>query len=605
MPERLYSPEFLALQRVLSGRYTLEREIGRGGMGIVYLAREVALDRPVAIKLLPPDVARSASRRDRFVREARLAASLSHPHIVPIHAVGERDGLVWYVMAWVDGETLGERVRRAGPLPPSEAARVIREVAWALGHAHARGIVHRDVKPDNILLEHGSGRALVTDFGIARATDAVTDSGGQGAGTPAYMSPEQATGDALDARSDLYALGVTMWHALTGRLPYEAGSAVALLAQHAAAPVPALAAARPAVPPALARAVERCLAKSPDERFSSAEALVDAVADVRDPRGEIPAPVRGFVREADGAQREIGSALIAAGSAQTASFIISLGRGFDHAIASDILTVTAVVTGGFALARFGALIASARDLIRSGYDHRSMQGALVLEQRAQLEEAAERTPPPRWETYSLAALGVAKTALAAWLVMADSAWLYIPGLAGVVAIPALTVRRVWSDLRRGPNRWYRALAGRFGAWTFGIAGLGVARPGAARPVAGQPTVLAMGNAIEELFDALPPEQRRAVGDVPDVVRRLEARALALRAAPDDAAAASRLEDVVRALESVRLELLRLHAGAGSLEGLTRDLEAARDIGRQVDAAAEVRELLRPPVSQPREQHTPA
>jgi serine/threonine-protein kinase len=605
MSDRLYSPEFLALQGVLSGRYTLEREIGRGGMGIVYLAREVALDRPVAIKLLPPEVALSASRRDRFVREARLAASLSHPHIVPIHAVGERDGLVWYVMAWVDGETLGERVRRAGPLPVSAAARVMREVAWALGHAHARGVVHRDVKPDNILLEHGSGRALVTDFGIARAADAGTDSGGQGVGTPAYMSPEQAAGGALDARSDLYALGGTMWHALTGRLPYEAGSAVALLAQHAAAPVPPLAAARSGVPPALARAVERCLAKSPDERFPSAEALLDAVADVRDSRSEVPAPVRGFVRDADGAGREIGGALVAAASAQTASLLTGLGSSFGDDIAAAVLTVAAVVTGAYGLARYGMLVASARDLLRDGYDHAGVRAGLAAEQQARLEEDRVRTRPPRWETITIATLGAAKTALAAWLVGTDTPWLYVPGLAGVVAIPAVTVRRVWSDLRKGPNRWYRALAGRFGAWTFGIAGLGLARRGAARPVAGQPTVIAMGDAIEELFDALPADQQRAVADVPDVVRRLEARALALRAAPDDAGAASRLEDVVRALESVRLELLRLHAGAGSMEGLTRDIDAARDIGRQVDAAAEVRELLRSPVSPPREQRTPA
>ena len=150
MPE--HAPEFFALQSAVAGRYSLVAEIGRGGMGIVFAARDVALDRPVAIKLLPPSLASSDDARRRFLREARTAASLSHPHIVPIHAVEERDGLVFFVMSLVDGESLGARVRRLGPLPPCEAMRVVQEVAWALGHAHARGIVHRDVKPDNILL---------------------------------------------------------------------------------------------------------------------------------------------------------------------------------------------------------------------------------------------------------------------------------------------------------------------------------------------------------------------------------------------------------------------------------------------------------------------
>jgi serine/threonine-protein kinase len=588
-----YSPEFLALQEALAGRYSLERELGRGGMGIVYLARDVALDRPVAIKLLPPELAATAQRRARFVREARLAASLSHPHIVPIHGVEERGGLVWFVMAYVDGETLGERVRRAGPLGSIEAARVLREVAWALGHAHARGIVHRDVKPDNILLERGTGRALVTDFGIAHAADtAGLDSGAHRAGTPQYMSPEQGAGEPPDASSDLYSLGVTMYYALTGRLPYEATTAVALLAQHAAAPVPAIAVARPGLPVALATAIERCLAKTPDERFASAEALIEAVVDVRDPRGEVPATVRGFVRDADGAGREIGGAMVAAASAGGAAFVMSFGRGFDYSIAASILAVTAVVTSAFALGRLGMLIASARDLVRSGYDHGGVRAGLALEQRAQTEETALRQAPPRWETVALGTLGIAKTALAAWLVTADSAWLYMPGLAGVVAIPAVTVRRLWGDLRRGPNRWYRALSGRLGRAMFGIAGLGLHARHDAKPVAGQSTVVAVGEAIESLFAALPADQRRGVGDVPGVVRRLGARALALRAARGTPGAAERLELVVAALESVRLELLRMHAGTGSLDGLTRDLDAAREVGRQVDAAVEVRELLR-------------
>src|ERR1043165_7584345 len=162
------SSEFLDLQAALAGEYSLERELGRGGMGIVYLARDVQLDRDVAIKVLPTPLAHTPDARKRFMREARTAAGLSHPNIVPIHRVGEAGGFVFFVMSYVEGETLGERLRTRGPLPPPEAMRVLREVAWALAYAHGRGIVHRDVKPDNILLEAATGRALVTDFGIAQ-----------------------------------------------------------------------------------------------------------------------------------------------------------------------------------------------------------------------------------------------------------------------------------------------------------------------------------------------------------------------------------------------------------------------------------------------------
>src|SRR5207244_4994755 len=199
----------------LAGRYSIDRELGRGGMGVVYLAREVHLDRSVAIKLLPPEKADHLLRQ-RFLREARLAAKLSHPNIIPIHAVEETGAFVYYVMAFVDGETLAHRVRTRGPLPSSEGARVLREVAWALAYAHGQGLVHRDVKPDNILIESASGRVLVADFGIAAAAGNI---GADGiSGTPEFMSPEQALGGEIDARSDIYGLGATAFYAFSGRL---------------------------------------------------------------------------------------------------------------------------------------------------------------------------------------------------------------------------------------------------------------------------------------------------------------------------------------------------------------------------------------------------
>ena len=161
------APELLAFQAAVAGRYSIAHELGRGGMGIVFLAREVALDRMVALKLLPPEMAKRPGVKESFLKEARTAAGLSHPNIVQIYAVDEADDFVFFAMAYVDGGTLGDRIRERGPLSNSDAVRLLREVSWALGHAHVQGVVHRDVKPDNILLDEASGRALVTDFGIA------------------------------------------------------------------------------------------------------------------------------------------------------------------------------------------------------------------------------------------------------------------------------------------------------------------------------------------------------------------------------------------------------------------------------------------------------
>jgi serine/threonine-protein kinase len=225
--------ELLALQEAVAGRYAVERELGRGGMGVVFLARDLALDRLVAIKLLPPALAAYADRRARFLREARTAARLSHPNIVPIHSVEESDGLVFFVMGYVAGETLGERVRRHGRLPAAEVTQVVREVAWALAYAHRQGVVHRDVKPENILLEREGGRAMVTDFGIAQVSgDAADTPAGQVVGTARAVSPEQAAGEPVDGRSDLYSLGVAAYLAATGQWPFDGDTAAAVLAKH-------------------------------------------------------------------------------------------------------------------------------------------------------------------------------------------------------------------------------------------------------------------------------------------------------------------------------------------------------------------------------------
>ncbi|MEO7648728.1 MAG: serine/threonine-protein kinase, partial [Gemmatimonadaceae bacterium] len=277
--------EFLELQEALAGRYSLERELGRGGMGVVYLAREVRLDRPVALKLLPATFAAQRSLRERFLREARTAARLSHPHIVPIHAVDEIGDFVFMVMAYVEGTTLEQRIRDRGPLPSTDAARILREVAWALAYAHVQGVVHRDIKPANILLEAGSGRALVTDFGIAFVSDAPSlTSGAEVLGTAEYMSPEQASGEPVDGRSDLYALGVVGYYMLSGSVPFAGPTVAATLARQITQVAPPLSSVAPEVPLPLAHAIDRCLAKEPGARFEGGEQLAEALGNALERR---------------------------------------------------------------------------------------------------------------------------------------------------------------------------------------------------------------------------------------------------------------------------------------------------------------------------------
>jgi serine/threonine-protein kinase len=271
-------PDTLAFARALDGQYQLEREIGRGGMGIVYLARDLKLDRPVAIKTLPYHLASDAVIRERFLREARTAAALSHPSIVPIHRADDVGDFVFFVMGYVDGMSMAQRVREHGPYAPAELCPLLVEVASALGYAHQRGVVHRDVKAENILLDASGRRAMVTDFGIARLAQAAPlTQTGTVLGTVFYMSPEQVVGEEVDARTDLYALGVLAFFALTGRFPFESETPSAVLVAHVTQPPPPLRSVAPTVPAPLAAVVDRLLAKSRAERFDSADAVVSAL----------------------------------------------------------------------------------------------------------------------------------------------------------------------------------------------------------------------------------------------------------------------------------------------------------------------------------------
>src|SRR5256712_12406188 len=271
---------FAQLQAALADRYALERELGHGGMATVYLARDLRHGRPVAIKVLRHEIA-AALGPERFLREIELAARLNHPHILPLHDSGEASGLLYYVMPYVEGETLRNRLDRAGQLPLAEAVQITREVADALSYAHSYDVVHRDIKPENILLE--AGHAVVSDFGIARAITAAAGGNltetGIALGTPGYMSPEQGAASArVDERSDIYSLGCVLYEMLAGEPPYTGPSAESIVRQHPAAAPPRVSAMRAAVPPAIEQAVVRAPAKTPADRFATAAEFVEALA---------------------------------------------------------------------------------------------------------------------------------------------------------------------------------------------------------------------------------------------------------------------------------------------------------------------------------------
>ena len=282
---------FEQVRQAFARSYAVEREVGQGGMATVYLARDLKHARPVALKVLRPELA-SAMGGDRFPREIQIIAQLAHPHILPLHDSGEMGGFLFYVMPFVEGESLRQKLTRDGPLPVREAIAILREVADALSYAHERGIVHRDIKPDNVML---SGRhAVVTDFGVAKAVSAATTGDtlttiGVALGTPSYMSPEQAMGETdLDRRSDIYSLGAMAFEMLTGQPPFGRPTAQAVLSAHVLEAPPDIAQRRPDIPPALSEFIQRCLAKEKFARYQTAEEMLPVLESALTPSGGIP-----------------------------------------------------------------------------------------------------------------------------------------------------------------------------------------------------------------------------------------------------------------------------------------------------------------------------
>ena len=615
---------FLAFQLALAGRYSIVRELGRGGMGVVYLAHEVHLDRLVAIKLLPPEKADRPRLREHFLREARLAARLSHPHIVAIHSVDEVAGFVFYVMSYVEGETLAERVRTRGPVSASDGVRMLREVAWALGYAHGMGVVHRDVKPDNILIEASSGRALVADFGIAAVAG---DADGDGVrGTPEFMSPEQALGGDVDARSDLYGLGATAFYAFAGRPPFEGRSATEVLARQVTEHPAPLASLGLSVPRKLASLVDQCLAKEPSNRPASADALAEQLGGAIEQRRALPVALRAFVkrngRMDGGGTLVYSAALLVASTAISAS--INMRAGF------------AAFAVGVVLAPVAFTVLSARRLLRLGFTHADLGPAFRTElENAREERAVERSGPRILERLlgGVARVALSFTAVAIPVVVVGSVSSHFR-LANValsatfmsLGVGVLTGTTYLSlvQLRRDIDTefWSKVWMGKFGRSAFSLA----RRLRGSRPVAQamthRATELSLSLAAEQLYERLPKQARQALGDVPALLERLQRSAQMLRTRHEELTAAidamarrsdaadveglreerdavhDRLTAAVGALETIRLNLLRLHAGSAQVEGLTTHIglaqEVSDEIERMVAARAEIDASLRFP-----------
>ncbi len=601
----------------MAGRYSLERELGRGGMGIVYLARDVRLDRPVALKLLPPERATSAAMRERFLSEARMAAGLAHPNIVPIHAVEELGPFVFFAMQYVAGETLGDRIRREGRLAPWPAATLLRDVAWALAYAHAQGVVHCDIKPDNILLD-GDGRALVADFGIARLADHEGD--GRVQGTPEYLSPEQAAGEPCDARSDLYALGAVAFHALIGQPPF-AGDATALLHQHLTSPAPSLVDHAPELPARLSAAVDRALLKDPTLRWPSAETMAEAFAPPLPLTADLPVPVRIWAergREMKGlyviwSLLFYGLAIMvftaASGPAQwplTAKIIFSF-----------FVMAIPVPWVGHAIWR----LVETRRALEAGATLEDLRHASeVTRARREEEMRFDAARPIHWiaRMVRVATYGAFVVAVAALVIGTRGATFFwntpwaalfsvstLMGITGALKgllIPGRRIKPVdrWARLRT----WF--WSGPLGRLFARAAALGLPKAESGW-ASWRPTEAALGGATETLYQALGAGQQRQLDDLPLVVARLEheaAHARAQLAGGVEGEWGDRLQAAVGAIETLRLGLLRIHAQMSDAGSLTADLDAARELASRIDYLLEAEDEVQAALARPRSAKAP-
>jgi len=602
----------MALQAVVAGTISLEAELGRGGMGVVYLAREVALDRPVAVKLLHPHLAADPAARERFLAEARTGARLAHPNIVPIYDVGEHDDLVWFVMGYVEGESLADRVHREGPLPSRDIERVLQEIGWALATAHAAGVLHRDVTLSNILLERHTGRALLADFGLAERLDGVQS--GTLVGTPEYLAPELLHGEPPGPASDLYALGVVGWALCTGRLPVTAATAAeTLLARLQEEPVPLIEAA-PGVPRSLRSAIESAMATDLARRPHSVEAWL-ANTNTTTVGTSLASPLAHWIQTSTAARpfyalgMSAVGVLLVAGQNGLGQFV-----GYYDGLGVVILIGLAAALG--ALVHLALALSAVRQASVAGYTVADLQVALRSTVRDRIARGPIAAPligrvvndiawlaglsALTWSILGFSALRYFFGDLTAWIWFESFSglvhwfWLaFFGGLAFNFIVPATEEQpRTWR-WRLRQAFWNSALARGY----FALASLGGRTTESAPNTLHRPTEVMLQVGISELHDALPAPQRRALSELPEIANRLQQRIgevrerIALLEGPGGARSAEagalreRLvtarDEAISALERLRRELLRLGSQISTTGPLSEQLRALRTVDQQL------------------------
>lgn len=618
IPSQMASEE---LQRALAGRFSLQRELGRGGMGIVFLAQDVILNRPVAIKLLAPAMCEVPALRAQFLREAHLAAACFHPHIVPVYEVGESEKQAWYVMAWVQGETLADRLLRLRTLPATQVQRIAREIGWALAYAHERGLVHRDIKPANILLEEGSGRAMLVDFGIALSTEQGEQN--RGAGTAQFMAPEQLAGLSVDGRTDLYSLGVTLHLAATGRFPNTAASHTA--ADHAdaghAAPSPSGALRLSSrLPLTLSNAISRCLAPDPLNRFDSATAFLKEIASEESPAilSAAAVPVRDNYRNTlslAGWAAVIGITGLALATGEEA-------HSFARSLIMQVSLLIASITASMSALRGIETIAGIRRAVREGLSKRELERALTPPTAGEIENPSENGKAmfPPWAKSCLllstaVAVAMLQAPIGSWQSVPDSLQAVLQVIA--VALPAVLIHRgfktiiettarskrfgigVAKRLASSLHRWFAPGTGTYTNETLSGEALSV------QEMENAPTEIRLGEANAALINRLAPDTTLALPNLRDAAVQLTRYATQLRNRERELAGLagvtdqraqirSRMTTVIAALETMRLDLLRVEHQKTLSVGLTDPFETVKHLQRYVDAMDEIRRSIAQP-----------
>jgi serine/threonine protein kinase len=602
-----------AVQDALDGRYVLERKLGQGGMGIVYLAWQKGLGRLVALKVLPPALATNG-RRERFLKEARIAAGLEHDHIVPIYTVDEAGPYVYYVMEYIRGETLAQRIVANGALLVEEATRILYQVALAVEYAHEQGVVHRDLKPQNILLDRQSGRAYVADFGLARVLDdgRLPDAAqARLSGTIPYMSPEQAAGYPADRRSDVYSLGVVGYVMATGKRLFD-GSLSEVLDQHVSRPAPPLDVFGLHADTTLASAVGRCLLKDPRERFQSAGELAGALSQAPEIRSKVPQALRDFVavmtRESRYARTGIGLALLS---------VLLLGGALD---AGHWLTAAGALgfLGLLPLLPVAKALPTTRVLFHQKHKRADMIRELNIDLDRQKEQIVSQKARPvsfakaKWARgvtgfcAGLFGLGTAAALLdVSFLGDLVGGGILIGAFGSALGGGVIIWRERWRNKLVG-NRWLSFWKSRLGGWTARLACVGLEVEPDAFLL--QPQAVALDAPADAAQLPRPSGNGRGaatdlVQELSDVVGRTESCITRVRARLDsrpeirkpesrsleELESEEALERQLEVLETLRDKLRAADPITGVTGSFTADLEAAREVCEVVEAMIEGKE----------------